>query len=668
MSSNASEPWGRGTAGRAGSRSETLREAARRESGRRGSARRAAVQRDAGDTGARGREQYPDDTGSWRVPGAERRAAPPPEPPPARSSGVIRRVGWDDPPPGPGWDERGASGSRAPFGPPPELAPGGAPASGAMPRVGWSVPGAEPLAPWQAFDPAPPPAPRLPAPRSPEGPPSGALPRVEGAPSGAIPRVGPAGGVEGPAPGVPPRLAGPPSGSLPRVDANPSSGALPRLPRRVGDAGGRPGTEAGQGWEQPSGPAVRAPRRVGDVPASGAGSDRDPSGALPRMPRRVGDGPVRDGGPSSALPRVPGAGAVGGGADHPGRKGARPATGPVPRVPRRGGAAGGEEPAPGPPTTGVPRGDGSPRARRVGDGPSATTGRHDDGPRSGAFSVVARRGERPASGEMPGAGRREKPARGKGEASLPDTPRRKEPGAARGKGARVRREDTPSGGMHRVKGRRRGEGPPPPGTLRDAIRRERPPGEAPLWPGMLTPGPSSAPPERPRRPRRQVLVGLVAVAGSLATAAVVLTYTAAATNPRHSVAAVTDPILGGGPGCEPTRGDGIVRGNGLGSTDNGPEAILAFQHAYYVTRSGAAVRAVTAPDASVSPVEVIDQGIASVPPNTQHCVLISQMADGRFDVVITEVRPDASVRTYRQFVTVTVQDGRVLVAGVARPT
>lgn len=308
-----------------------------------------------------------------------------------------------------------------------------------------------------------------------------------------------------------------------------------------------------------------------------------------------------------------------------------------------------------------------------------------DAYRSGEFPRI--RPEAPPSGELPRV-RPDAPRSGEMPRIRPDAPRsgempRVRPGAApdapnSGALPRIRR-DTPLP----PQGRRRGEGPPPPGSLRDAVRRDRaglPPPQriapkkgraaAPLWPGMLTPGPSPAAQPAPPKPRvrRSLVVGLVAVAGSLATAAVVLTYTAAATNPRQPVAAITDPILGGGPGCEPTRENGLVRGNGLGSTDTGPEAVLAFQHAYYVTRSGTAARAVTTPDAAVSSVEVIDAGIASVPPNTQHCVLITQMADGRFDVVITESRPDGAVRTYRQFVTVTVWEGRVVIAAIARPS
>lgn len=156
------------------------------------------------------------------------------------------------------------------------------------------------------------------------------------------------------------------------------------------------------------------------------------------------------------------------------------------------------------------------------------------------------------------------------------------------------------------------------------------------------------------------------MAASLAAAALVLVYTDAASAPRQS-ATVADPVLGGGPGCEPIRGEQLVRGNGTGSVDSGPDVILAFQHAYYVARSGTAARSLTAPDAAVPPVAVIDAGIASVPLGTQHCVMITSMLDGRYDVVITELRPDAANRTYRQFVTVADSGGKSTIIKIAAP-
>ncbi|BDT94723.1 hypothetical protein IFM12275_46990 [Nocardia sputorum] len=201
-------------------------------------------------------------------------------------------------------------------------------------------------------------------------------------------------------------------------------------------------------------------------------------------------------------------------------------------------------------------------------------------------------------------------------------------------------------------------------------------GRVPTWPGMISAQDPPPPRDRHRavRARRRArrgarrawLVGGAGLAASLAAAALVLVYTDAASAPLQS-ATVADPVLGGGPGCEPTRGAQLVRGNGTGSTASGPDVILAFQHAYYVTRSGAVARSLTVPDAAVPPVAVIDAGIASVPTGTQHCVMITPMLDGRYDVVITELRPDSANRTYRQFVTVATTDDEAAIVKIAPP-
>ncbi|WP_433731440.1 hypothetical protein ACQP0C_06335 [Nocardia sp. CA-129566] len=190
-----------------------------------------------------------------------------------------------------------------------------------------------------------------------------------------------------------------------------------------------------------------------------------------------------------------------------------------------------------------------------------------------------------------------------------------------------------------------------------------PPGSAP----RALPGPRQ--PRRKRRPRhRPWLVGSAAFFGTLAAVALVLVYTAEASNTRQSTATITDPVLGGGPNCEPTRTEQLVRGNGTGSTKSGPDVILAFQYAYYIARSGSDARALTSPDAGVSATQLIDAGIKSVPVGTQHCVLITPMLDGRYDVVITEVRPDSTVRTYRQFVSVAPREGITVITKITPPS
>jgi hypothetical protein len=132
----------------------------------------------------------------------------------------------------------------------------------------------------------------------------------------------------------------------------------------------------------------------------------------------------------------------------------------------------------------------------------------------------------------------------------------------------------------------------------------------------------------------------------------------------EAMVSTVDLNLGGSPGCEPTRTAQLVRGNGVGSTASGPDAILAFQHAYYVARSGTLARSVTTPDAWVSEAPVIDVGIATVPVGTHHCVQITPVADGRFEVQIIETRPDQSVRTYRQVVTVGQYAGATLITRI----
>ncbi|GAA3136694.1 hypothetical protein GCM10020255_011960 [Rhodococcus baikonurensis] len=50
-----------------------------------------------------------------------------------------------------------------------------------------------------------------------------------------------------------------------------------------------------------------------------------------------------------------------------------------------------------------------------------------------------------------------------------------------------------------------------------------------------------------------------------------------------------------------------------GDQKSGPGVIAAFEHAYYVTRSGTAVRALTTPDTSLPAKETIQAGIDTVP-------------------------------------------------------
>lgn len=118
--------------------------------------------------------------------------------------------------------------------------------------------------------------------------------------------------------------------------------------------------------------------------------------------------------------------------------------------------------------------------------------------------------------------------------------------------------------------------------------------------------------------------------------------------------------------CPTERGDRIVRSAEPGGTDSGPDAILAFQYAYYVERSGERVRAVVAPDSTISPAATIQHGIDTIPVGTTHCVRIQTITENRYSVEVTEYRPGGAPATYnKQTVTTAVVGGRTLVTGVA---
>ncbi|MEU2037667.1 hypothetical protein [Nocardia niwae] len=118
--------------------------------------------------------------------------------------------------------------------------------------------------------------------------------------------------------------------------------------------------------------------------------------------------------------------------------------------------------------------------------------------------------------------------------------------------------------------------------------------------------------------------------------------------------------------CPTERTDAIVRSAEAGGTGSGPDAVLSFQYAYYVERSGERARAAVAPDANVQPAPIIQRGIDSVPVGTTHCVRIVTVGENRYSVEVTEYRPGGAPATYsRQTVTTAVIDGRTLITGIA---
>ncbi|MFQ6328013.1 hypothetical protein ACLMAL_17995 [Nocardia sp. CWNU-33] len=124
------------------------------------------------------------------------------------------------------------------------------------------------------------------------------------------------------------------------------------------------------------------------------------------------------------------------------------------------------------------------------------------------------------------------------------------------------------------------------------------------------------------------------------------------------------------PGCEQRRTPDVVSGTDPGGTSDGPSAILAFERAYYVQRSGSAARAVVADDAAVPPAEQIQRGINQIPVGTLYCVLITRTATGvgdgqsHWEVQLTQQNPGQQPQTFTQIITTRTAANRTLITAI----
>ncbi|WP_237724209.1 MULTISPECIES: hypothetical protein [unclassified Rhodococcus (in: high G+C Gram-positive bacteria)] len=194
--------------------------------------------------------------------------------------------------------------------------------------------------------------------------------------------------------------------------------------------------------------------------------------------------------------------------------------------------------------------------------------------------------------------------------------------------------------------------PAPRPTAPAAEPEQQPP--APTW---LTAGdePDPAPPVRGNQ--RLVVAGAAAALAVLAGVAAVFASTS--DDASGTPVAATDSGW-----CVESRDGSTAVGNGPGGTSGGVAAILAFDHAYYVARSGTKAREVVAPDAPLGSAESIQGGIESVPAGTEHCLAITETEPGRYAVTLSELRPDGSTKKYEQVVTTADRDGRTYITSI----
>ncbi|MGW6427310.1 hypothetical protein ACWF82_31955 [Nocardia sp. NPDC055053] len=118
--------------------------------------------------------------------------------------------------------------------------------------------------------------------------------------------------------------------------------------------------------------------------------------------------------------------------------------------------------------------------------------------------------------------------------------------------------------------------------------------------------------------------------------------------------------------CTPMSEQAVTVGNGPGDTSTGAKAILGFQYAFYVDRSGTKVREYAAPDGVIAPAETIQGAIdAQIPVGSKHCVKMRETSPGQFDVELREWHPNGNLITYPQVITTTYTDGKWRVSSIA---
>ncbi|WP_431950640.1 hypothetical protein [Nocardia lijiangensis] len=211
------------------------------------------------------------------------------------------------------------------------------------------------------------------------------------------------------------------------------------------------------------------------------------------------------------------------------------------------------------------------------------------------------------------------------------------------------------------------------------------------------PGPALRRP-RPRQQEQQaergnkvlavlIALGVLVAVGSILWAVLPSSGTRPAPTPTSAVAAADDapatvtptptptgpesPAAVATPGCVQRRTGDVVSGTDVGGTTDGPSAILAFERAYYVQRSGPAARALVTPDSAVPPAEQIQRGIDQVPVGTRYCVQITRTAAGagdgqsHWEVRLTQQYPGQQPKTFTQIITTKTLTGRTLITGIS---
>ncbi|WP_332838798.1 hypothetical protein [Nocardia bovistercoris] len=183
----------------------------------------------------------------------------------------------------------------------------------------------------------------------------------------------------------------------------------------------------------------------------------------------------------------------------------------------------------------------------------------------------------------------------------------------------------------------------------------------------LAPGAPTSEPSGSRFSVSRLALGIVgALAVVIALVVVIVAVSSGGGEDEQPTAAPPPPKTTAALSCPASRDGKVTVGNGPGDTLRGPDAVLGFQYAFYVERSGEKVRRFVAPDAeNISTAEVIQRAISEqIPPGTTHCLRITELGADSFDVDLTEHRPDGTTTVYRQTVITVEREGRTLVFAI----
>ncbi|WP_280492669.1 hypothetical protein [Nocardia asiatica] len=173
--------------------------------------------------------------------------------------------------------------------------------------------------------------------------------------------------------------------------------------------------------------------------------------------------------------------------------------------------------------------------------------------------------------------------------------------------------------------------------------------------------PETPPPARRSSSRRWVVLGTLAAVVVLVALTVTIIVSSGSEDSQDRTAASSS--AGTVAMSCPARSEGNVTfGNGPGDTSSGVRAILGFEHAYYSERSATRAHTFVAPGANVEPPADLQRTIDQhIPQGTAYCLRIAEMAPDRYNVEITERRPDGTEAQYFPVITTVNLDGRTLI-------